>query len=213
MALNTPAANSSHFEGLSDSEIDELIAHPHWASLGAHLDEMISAIPLTRPTGERTTLLTWIYQQQGVMTFLQLSDRITIENVTVRKKHLRGVLRGLEKLRLITIVNFPEAEDELPPADDQIGRASLISLTWAGMVWMRRAWEARARLGDVRSMPRVHQMLVDEEDEGKANEPFWVENLASTGPADAQRAQRIATAAPGISSVFHLATEAKRRRR
>jgi hypothetical protein len=207
------ASHTPTFDGLTDSEIDELIAHPHWASLGEDLDKLIALVPATRATGERTTLLTWIYQQQGTMTFLQLCERIVIENVTARKKHLRAVLRGLERIRVINIVNFPETEFEPPAADDQIGRSSLISLTWAGMVWMRRAWEARARLegGDVRSIARIHQMLVYEEDDGKANEPYWIENLASTDPADtAQRAQRIASAAPGISSVFDLAAAAKR---
>jgi hypothetical protein len=198
---------------LTDEEIDELLAHPYWAPLGDELDRLIDKIPSERPSCERTTILTWIYQQQGVITFLELSDRITgIENVTLRKKQLRATLRGLEKLRLINIVNFQETEDAAVPEEEGvIGRTSLISLTWAGMVWMRRAWQARARLGDERNIARVHQIMVDEEDDGKANEPFWVENLASTetdGPAG--RAKRIADAVPAITSVFDLAAKNKR---
>lgn len=209
---NLAAAPTPTFP-LTDEEIDELLAHPYWAPLGDELDRLIDKIPAERPSCERTTILTWIYQQQGVITFLELSDRITgIENVTLRKKQLRATLRGLEKLRLINIVNFPETEDAAVPEEEGvIGRTSLISLTWAGMVWMRRAWQARARLGDERNIARVHQIMVEEEDDGKANEPFWVENLASTEEGPAGRAKRIADAVPAISSVFDLAANNKRR--
>lgn len=212
MANSAAAASTPPFE-LTDEEMDELLAHPYWAPLGDALDRLIEKIPTSRPSCERTTMLTWIYQQQGAMTFLELSDRITGESVTLRKKHLRASLRGLEKLRLINIVNFPETEDAAVPEEEGvIGRTSLLSLTWAGMVWMRRAWQARARLADERSIVRVHQIMVEEEDDGKANEPFWVENLASTETeGTAGRAKRIADAVPAITSVFDLAAKNKRR--
>ena len=42
------------------------------------------------------------------MGFIELSDRITgFENITQRKKHIRGVLRGLEKLMLVSICCGP----------------------------------------------------------------------------------------------------------
>ncbi len=213
---NSAAADTPQF-ALTDEEMDELIAHPYWASLGEDLDRLIALTPSERPFCERTTILTWVYQQQGAMTFIELSERITgIESISVRKKQLRNTLRGLEKLRLVSIVNFPESEQDSVPPDEErvIGRTSLISLSWAGMVWMRRAWQARARLsnGDERSIVRVHHALVYEEDAGKANEPYWVENLASTEPeGTASRAKRIADAVPAITSVFDLAAKNKRR--
>lgn len=71
------ATSPQQFAGLTDEEIDELVAHPHWESLGDELDRLMALIPVERPQCERTTMLTWIYQQQGVMSFLELSDRIT----------------------------------------------------------------------------------------------------------------------------------------
>lgn len=207
------AMSTQQFAGLTDEEIDELLAHPHWESLGEDLDRLMFLIPPERPQCERTTVLTWIYQQQGVMSFLELSDRIVgFKNISLRKKHIRGVLRGLDKLLLVNIVNFPgDQEGELPDEENVIGRSSLISLTWTGMVWLRRAWQARARLGDERSIARVHQMLVEEEDDGKANEPYWVENITAAHPEGAtQRAVRIADAVPAITSIFNMAVKKRR---
>lgn len=207
------ATSPQQFAGLTDEEIDELVAHPHWESLGDELDRLMALIPVERPQCERTTMLTWIYQQQGVMSFLELSDRITgFQNISSRKKHIRGVLRGLEKLLLVNIVNFPgDNEGERPGEDGVIGRSSLISLTWTGMVWLRRAWQARARLGDERSIARVHLMLVEEEDDGKANEPYWVENISAAHPEGAtNRARRIAAAVPAVTSIFNMAAKMRR---
>jgi hypothetical protein len=200
---------------LTDHEIDELMAHPYWEKLEDGLDALIRLIPQTSETFERTTVLTWIYRQQGVMTFLELADRLTgIENISARKRHLRAALRNLKRLLLVNIVNFPDDAGSLEDIDeDEIGSGSLISLTWTGMVWMRRAWQARARLAVPASIVRVHRMLVAEEDDGKANEPYWVENISGADPeGPARRARRIVDIVPAVSSIFHLAHSKRGRR-
>jgi len=202
---------------LSDRELDQLLSHPYWEPLGPELDPLVACLPPTTASCERTTILTWIYQQQGVMGFLELCDRITgFDNVTLRKKHIRGYLRGLERLLLVSVVNFQgedEHADEEVQADGVLGRHSLISLNWSGMVWLRRAWQARARLGTLDTIQAVHQTLVAEEDEGKANEPFWVENVTGVDPdAGGRRAPRHADHPVAITSVFALAQGMPRRR-
>jgi hypothetical protein len=208
MSLNPLESAAS--PALNDAQIDDLLAHPHWASLGQELDTLIVQMPATAQVCQRTTILTWIYQQHGVMSFLEIGERLTgYPNVTACKKQLRYTLRGLEKLLLVRIVNFAGLRPERIEADDVIGRASLVSLTWTGMIWMRRAWQARARLATEHGLGRVHEDLVAEEDEGKANEPYWIENITGVDPdGPARRADRIAEALPLIRSVFDLASPA-----
>lgn len=205
----TAASLSQEQELLTDEQLSQLIAVEHWALLEPELDALTGHVPSTTVVPERTTILTWIYQQRGVMSFAELADRITgFENVTARKRQLRAMLRGLEKLLLVSIVNFTGevSTDEGDPQDEVIGKNSLVSLTWTGMVWMRRAWAARARLATTRSIEAVHKLMVDEEDDGKANDPFWVENISTVDPeGPGRRAERIQSFSPGIASVFDLA--------
>lgn len=231
------------FDDLTDDDIDSLIAHPHWEPLGENTDALIAELPLTTERAERTTLLTWIYSQQGVASFEELAAKLTgFPSMPKRKKHLRGSLRALERLRLVSIVTFAEVEsddegeaaegiepkaagesgsgegevgapDPTGGTDDgaAVGRLSMISLTWTGMVWLRRAWGARERLARHRSIVEVHLSLVEEEDGGKSNDAYWVENLVSTDSvpgAAAKRARRVAEV-PAISSIFALAHAAK----
>lgn len=151
------------------AEAVDVTEEEHWALLEPELDELTTHVPATTVVPERTTILTWIYQHRGVMSFAELAERITgFETVTARKRQLRAMLRGLEKLLLISIVNFTGevSSDEGDSHDEVIGKNSLVSLTWTGMVWMRRAWAARARLVSTRSIQAVHKLMVDEEDDG-----------------------------------------------
>jgi hypothetical protein len=205
----TAASPSQEHEELTDEQLSQLIAVEHWALLEPDLDALTVHVPSTTVVPERTTILTWIYQQRGVMSFAELAERITgFESVTARKRQLRAMLRGLEKLLLISIVNFTGevSTDEGDSQDEVIGKNSMVSLTWTGMVWMRRAWAARARLASTRSIEAVHKLMVDEEDDGKANDPFWVENISTVDPeGPGRRAERIQSFSPGIASVFDLA--------
>ena len=79
------------------------------------------------------------------------------------------------------------------------------------MVWMRRAWAARARLmrGNPDRAEAIHQMMVEEEDDGRATEPVWVENLSTVDPdlremRDRQRETQ--KRKPVANSVFDLAS-------
>ena len=200
---------------LTHDAIDALMAHPFWEPLDPELERLIQHLPQQGPKCERTTMLTWIYGQQGVMSYLELVDRITIEDIRHKKRHVRGYLRGLEKLQLVSIVNFPCKDGEEPDEEGVLGPSSMVSLTWLGMVWMNRAWQARARFhpGSPKAVLWVHSQLVEEEDDGKANEPYWVENMPNRidGEAPASRIARLKGAAPGITSVFDLAGPKRRR--
>jgi hypothetical protein len=188
-------------------QVDSLITHPYWESLGAAVDALVTQIPASTERAERTTLLTWIYQRRGVATFGELSDKLTgLANLPKRKKHLRQALRAMEKLMMVTIVNFPGDDDEAPgPDEDVVGRASLVSLTWTGMLWLRRAWTAREHLARDADLLRIHEQLVSEEDESGWNDPYWVENVSCVDP-DAEARQAAAGDRPGclLTSVFDL---------
>lgn len=209
-----PQSTATHLENLTDAQLDELIAHPYWESLGADIDRLIGSVPQSTERAERTTILTWIYTQQGVATFEELSVKLTgLASLPKRKKHLRQALRAMEKLFLVNIVNFPGDDEDAPEPDaDVVGKNSLVSLTWTGMLWMRRAWAARERLARHRSIDLVHQDLVEEEEETGWNDPYWVENVSSVDPEGSQRrAQRVMEAFPAITSIFDLAGHKARR--
>lgn len=201
-------------EHLTDAQIDELIAHPYWEPLGADIDALIARIPHSTERAERTTILTWIYARQGVATFEELSGKLTgLATLPKRKKHLRQALRAMEKLFLVSIVNFPGDDEDAPdPDEDVVGKNSLVSLTWTGMLWMRRAWAARERLSRHRGIELVHRDLIEEEEEAGWNDPYWVENVSSVDPEGSQRrAQRVIEAFPFITSIFDLAGKKARR--
>src|SRR5262249_13388857 len=83
---------------------------------------------------------------------------------------------------------------------------SLVSLTWTGMLWLRRAWCARERLARHRSFDAVHRQLVAEEDETGWGDPYWVENVCSVHPEGIhRRGKRVLEAFPSITSIFDLA--------
>ena len=205
--MHHPATRFPCPHPLSQAQVDDLISHSYWHALGPAADALIARLPPTTERAERTTLLTWIYQRRGVATFGELSERLTgLANLPKRKKHLRQALRAMEKLMMVSIVNFPGEDEEAPgPDEDIVGRNSLVSLTWTGMLWLRRAWAAREHLCRENDAVRIHQQLVSEEDEAGWNDPYWVENVSSVDPdAAARQEQPCGASWPRITSVFDL---------
>jgi len=165
-------------------DLDALLDHPYHEPLEEALDTLVRALPTTSPRCQRTTILSWLYLENGVLTFLDLTERIQEPiNITARKKSVRQVLRGLEKLHLVSIVNFPNPEEEEGIDNDGvIGRMSMVSLTWSGMIWLRRAWSARAKIMGRAFSQCTHDSFIEEEDDGKGNDPYWVENISGADP-------------------------------
>lgn len=192
---------------LTQPQVDGLISHTYWQALGPAVDALIAQLPPTTERAERTTVLTWIYQRRGVATLGELSARLTgLANLPKRKKHLRQALRAMEKLMMVSIVNFPGDDEEAPgPDEDVVGKSSLVSLTWTGMLWLRRAWAAREHLCRDADPVAIHQQLVSEEDEAGWNDPYWVENVSCVDP-DAEARQQAGGVGhpPRITSVFDL---------
>ncbi len=198
--------NSSDFD-LEGIDLEDFLAHPHWEVMDSEPDALARQLPKRATKFWRTTILTWIYLQRGVATFVELADRLDdVESVSMRKRMLRRVLRSMEKSRLITIVNFPDEEGEaFDEGDEVVGGSSVISITWTGMVWMRRAWNARMSLAKTTSLEVAHETICEEEDSIKGNDLYWVENLKGADREGVKVAMReIKTKHPRINSVFDL---------
>lgn len=198
--------NSSDFD-LEGIDLEDFLAHPHWEVMDSEPDALARQLPKRATKFWRTTILTWIYLQRGVATFVELADRLDdVESVSMRKRMLRRVLRSMEKSRLITIVNFPDEEGEaFDEGDEVVGGSSVISITWTGMVWMRRAWNARMSLAKTTTLEVAHETICEEEDSIKGNDLYWVENLNGADREGVKVAMReIKTKHPRINSVFDL---------
>ncbi|WP_070401299.1 hypothetical protein [Hydrogenophaga sp. PML113] len=194
--------------GLDGIDIEEFLTHPHWQRLDEELHRLVDHVPQTSQRCERTTILSWLYQREGVSTFTMLADRIKgIESPIMRKRAMRRTLRTMERLKLVSLVTFPESDDQADnQREEELGRNSMITLTWTGMVWMRRAWQARANLARNKyTILQAHEMLVEEEEEGRGDEAVWVEGLSGVSPEEAKTNVRAITAGRGhITSVFDL---------
>ncbi len=141
-------------------------------------------------------------------SFEELSQKLTgMASLPKRKKHLRQALRAMERMLLVHIVNFPGDDDDAPePDEDVVGKNSLVSLTWTGMLWLRRAWAARERLSRHRGLALVHRELVEEEEEAGWADPYWVENVCSLEADASERPQARGRKTPRpITSIFDLA--------
>jgi hypothetical protein len=194
-----------------------------WRELQPEYHQITKVVPDRSPTLERTTVLTWLYRNRGCMTFLEIVGQTSgDESLTIRKKIARRVLRGLERIGAVTLFQIPDEADRDAATDDslemdgdtvQIGRNTAVHLTSAGMLWMHRAFKARAHVFDENrrnSLEWIHAVILEEEEEGKATEPHWIENLTVTDtevvakPRDhVDDGYRV----PAISNVFdmHLA--------
>jgi hypothetical protein len=206
---STPPRDLRRLPELSHAEWDTLLAHPAYFRLRPDIETLMAQVPAMTPEVERTATLTWAYQSGGVLAFVSLAERITGEpDLTRRKRQVRAQLRTMQRLRFISLVNFPGEPD--PDGDevnaDVIGSRTLVCLTHLGMVWLERAWAARLLLGGGES---VHQSLVLEEEESRGAEPHWCEDLlARIGEPTQARGARVSAAMLTMNSVFHLAAAA-----
>jgi hypothetical protein len=194
-----------------------------WYPLEAHLEEMLEVV---RPSGialERTTILTWMYQREGSISFEELASLVQPDvNKTQQKRMARRVLRALHKIKTIALRPLENAQgddDESDAAGDE-GDADGVSInlntgayiTSAGMTWLRRAWNARyTTLKTSRgTLLQTHRLLLAEEEEGKGNEPFWLETLGGNSEDDpdtlpSERAGEVTSWIKGpVASVFDL---------
>jgi len=202
--MDNPNSTDIDLEGI---DLEEFLAHPHWEVMDREPDALTRQLPKRATKFWRTTILTWIYLKRGVDTFVDLADRLDgVESVSMRKRMLRRVLRSMEKSRLITIVNFPDEEGEaFDEGDEVVGGFSVISITWTGMVWMRRAWNARMSLARTTSLEVAHETICEEEDSIKGNDLYWVENLNGADREGVKVAIReIKAKHPRVNSVFDL---------
>jgi len=197
------------YDALEGVNIDELIAHPYWEQIDAPLHDLIMSLPAEGLPLQRTTLLSWMYQSSGVLTFNELATKIQSDDpIWKTKRFLRVSLRAMQRIHLLTTVNFTGEleEDEAESVDeDQIGRHTLVSITWTGMIWLRRAWTARMSFMSKKGLMMAHEHFCEEEDEDRAIEPYWVESINGQDPevkALAARAQVHMSKA--VNSVFQL---------
>ena len=211
-AASEPSSDecAEHADGqacLDSIDIEDFLMHPHWERMDDELHRLVEHVPQTSQRCERTTILSWLYQREGVSTFTMLADRVRgIESPIMRKRAMRRTLRTMERLNLVSVITFAESNELTDKQLEELGRNSMITLTWTGMVWMRRAWQARANLArNQRSILQAHEMLVAEEEEGRGDEPIWVEGLAGSTPEEAKTSVRAITIGRGhITSVFDL---------
>jgi len=194
----------------SKDEIDTLIWELPWDPLPDRLVVAIAVLPSTAETCFRMDILSWIYLQQGYMTFEELACRFTgFEHTSEAKRSLRNCLRSMRKTMLVSIHNFAIKEGGAPAPDREIGKGSLISLSWFGMKWLERGWQARLcvlrRSPDPEEILQSHLQMCDEEDEGKANDPYWIDDR---GIAVSHRAAKVGKNLPAApTSVWDLGKE------
>ena len=191
-----------------------------WYPLEPHLEELLEVV---RPTGlalERTTILTWMYQRSGSISFEELATLIQPDvNKVQQKRMARRALRSLYKIKTIALRPLTD-DDGGTDTDGDDADADGISinlntgayLTSAGMTWLRRAWNARyTTLRTSRSsLLQTHRLLLAEEEEGKGNEPFWLETLGGSTSDEpdvlpSERAGQVTSWIRGpVASVFDL---------
>jgi hypothetical protein len=173
---------------------------PHWHSMEPSLHTLTDVVCKSSATLERTTLLTWIYRNRGVMSVTEIAEKVPGDQHQSRKmKIARTALKRLQSIGAIEL-------------ERRIVSSVLVeqaSITQQGMLWMVRAWRARNisfnnNGGSIRS---VHLTYLGEEEEGDENDPLWIETMAE--PAGHQSKPEATGEisrwiGPGISSVFDL---------
>lgn len=205
----------------------------HWHPLAPELEQLMRVVPMESFNLERTTVLTWLYLNEGAMTFDQIASMVGPNaNKTLQKRIARRALRGLQRIGAVSITQMSspvtadaagEVEDEADPDLEEEGAVSIdlrsaALITRRGMTWMQRAWQAR-RLS-IASTQRatiheVHEMYLNEEEDGKGTEPHWIESLGHGDQVVRTKTTGEMTAWIGgaVASVFDLPFAMKKSRR
>lgn len=131
---------------LDSIDIEDFLTHPHWERMDEELHRLVEHVPQTSQRCERTTILSWLYQREGVSTFTMLADRIRgIESQIMRKRAMRRTLRTMERLNLVSVITFAESNKLTDKQNEELGRNSMI--TCCGWRWgsMGTAMQPRSK--------------------------------------------------------------------
>lgn len=185
-----PTNQSSNFEESGQTPDQGMyLVSPDWAPLPPHLEELLHIVPSTSEALERTTLLTWLYLNKGVMRYEAVIERVAGNAFpAIKRRSARRALVGLARIGAIKLVNSVNGNsEELNGADldDDSEKTTRIAanthaiMTKGGSTWMNRAWAARHFACDDRpgKLAWAHQTFLSEEEEGKGNEAHWIENM------------------------------------
>lgn len=194
-AASFPTSPESNANGAEDAALSFLPMPPassSWYALDAHHCDLLHIVPSRSKGLERTTILTWMYLQQGSISFDQLVCRVAGDDFkTLKKKYVRRAMRGLARIGAATLHNIepagpkevhPEIDSDAKDGEAPIGKHTTAEITSAGMTWLRRAWQARYIGMDDRPalLSWIHEEYLLEEEDGKGNEPYWIEKFGGT---------------------------------
>ena len=201
---------------------------PYWMQLEDHLHRITDIVPATSADLARTTVLTWMYRNEGFIRFIDIADKIDGDiHRTHKKKMARRALRSLEKIGAVTLLSgakdhqtprssCPADEFDQAVEDDEqgctpIGSDTCAQMTANGMKWMQRAFHARhVSINAYCSPAWVHAVLLEEEEDGKGNDPHWIDSNRSTDSrfveTHTQCGEVTSWIGPLVTSIFDLAS-------
>lgn len=181
-------------------QIDKIASETPCFELGPELDRLVSLLPDKAARCDRTTVLTWAYKLNGLISFNQIWQRTTgYRDERAARKAVTGVLRVLESQSLVTLVHF--GADAPKKNADGVNEGTGVELTTRGMIWLGHAWTARKQVARNIGLLDAHAQLCEEEEEGKAP-------LHYVTPVVINAAAAKATARPAPSFVFDLGAPA-----
>lgn len=193
--------------------------NPDWYELASHLEVLLSVVPETSHELERTTVLTWIYRNEGVLNFFEMVERVSGHRFyAVARRYARRAVITLCRIGAVRMVNitnagshvlFENIYEEERQTISKMNSNTHIVITRAGMSWMQRAFTARhlALNGRDYRLPWAHKVFLEEEEEGYGTEAHWIENLSGVAGGRVDRAPRglhTAWIKTPITSVFDL---------
>jgi hypothetical protein len=196
-----------------------MVAAPECPDFRRLTEEIESAMAIVQSTSDqlaRTTLLTWLYRDKGRIRFVDLISRMTTEKSShYVQKMLRRNLRSMHRIGIITVWR-PEGQAAAADAREKdsvlIDRHTWIMLSSTGIVWLHRAWRARLRTmrAHLERLSEIHEMYLDEEEEGRGADSYWVERFVGDGLGQDEQGPVTGWMGAGVNSVFGLAASIRR---